>query len=134
MESIYSIFETNKDIERDGFALEYGPSTFILARAGGSNDAYQRCVDRKMRPYRSAINSGTAQESTLRKVMAEAYSEKVVKAWDGVADRDGVEIPFSQENCLKLLLDLPDLFDELIKESQRIANFVVDSVESDVKG
>jgi len=130
---LYDLFGTDLDLEKDGFALEYGDVTFVIARAGGANQKYQRCVERKMRPYRSAINSGTMVEDTARKLMAEAYAETIVLAWDGVTDRDNNVLDFTVENVTKVLLDLPDLFNELITESSRIANFVAAAAEADSK-
>jgi hypothetical protein len=130
---LYDLFGTDNDLEKEGFALEYGDATFVIARAGGSNEKFQRCIERKMRPYRAAINSGTMVEETSRKLLAEAYAETIVLAWDGVTDRDGNVMDFSKENIVKLFLDLPDLFTEIINESSRISNFVAMAAEADAK-
>ena len=126
---LYDLFGTDQDLEKEGFALEYGDTTFVIARAGGANQKYQRNVERKMRPYRSAINSGTMNEDTARKLMAEAYAETIILAWDGVTDREGNVLEFTVENVTKVLMDLPDLFNEIISESSRIANFVAAAAE-----
>ena len=130
---IYRLVGTDQDLEKKGFALEYGDTTFIIARSGGANEKFQRCIEQKLRPYRSAINSGTMVEETSRKLLAEAYSETIILAWENVTDKDGEVIEFSKDNVKKVLLDLPDLFNELIAESGRIANFVSAAAEVDSK-
>lgn len=130
---IYELFTTDPDLERDGIALEYGEATIVIARAGGANKKFMSLMERKMRPYRAAVNSGTMDESVAEKLLAEAYAEAIVLAWDGVRGLEGEEIPYSKENVIKVLLDLPDLFRDIQEQSQRIANFLKDAAESDAK-
>lgn len=130
---LYDLFGTDHDLEENGFALEYGDATFIIARAGGANQKFQRCIEKKMRPYRASINSGTMHEDTSRKLLAEAYAQTIVLAWDGVTDKDGEALEFTKENVVKIFNDLPDLFTEIITESQRIANYVTEAAEADSK-
>jgi len=131
--SIYKLFGTDADLERNGFTLEYGDATFVIARAGGSNKKFQSCIERKMRPYRSAINSGTMDQKTAEKLLAEGYAEAIILAWDGVTDENGDVIPFTKENIIKVLLDLPDLFLDIQEQSQKVANFITVEAEEDAK-
>ncbi len=130
---IYELFTTDENLEKEGFALEYGEATFIIARAGGANKKFQSIMERKMRPYRSAINAGTMDESTAEKLLAEAYADAVILAWDGVTGPDGEELSFTKENVVKVLLDLPDLFRDIQEQSQRVANFTKAGTEEDAK-
>ncbi len=130
---IYELFTTDECLEKEGFALEYGEATFIIARAGGANKKFQSIMERKMRPYRSAINAGTMDESTAEKLLAEAYVDAVIIAWDGVTGPDGEVLAFSKENVIKVLLDLPDLFRDIQEQSQRVANFTKAGAEEDAK-
>jgi len=133
MSNLYHLFGTDQDLEQQGFCLEYGSAQFVIARAGGSNNKYQRLLERKLRPYRSAINAGTMDEDLTKRLLAESYAEGIILAWDGVTDTDGNDLPFTKENVVKLLIDLPDLFTEIIQESQRISNFVRVAAEEDAK-
>ncbi len=130
---IYELFTTDESLEKDGFVLEYGEASFVIARAGGANKKFQSLMERKMRPYRSAINAGTMDESTAEKLLAEAYADAVVLAWDGVTDQDGEELVFNRENVIKVLTDLPDLFRDIQEQSQRVANFTKESFQEDAK-
>ena len=130
---LYDLFGTDQDLEKNGFALEYGDATFIMARAGGTNEKFQRLMERKMRPYRSAVNSGTMQEETSKKILIQAYAETIILAWENVTDAEGNDLPFSVENVVKVFTDLPELFKEIMTESTRLANFVKVQAESDAK-
>ncbi len=133
MSSIYKLFGTDPDLERNGFALEYGDATFIIARAGGANKKFTTAVERKMRPYRSAIQSGTMDTDTATKLLAECYADAVILAWDGVSDANGDALDFTKENIVKVLLDLPDLFNDIQEQSQRVANYIEAGAEEDAK-
>lgn len=131
--SIYKLFSTDHDLERNGFSLEYGEAKFIIARAGGANKKFQSCIERKLRPYRSAINSGTMDTKTAEKLLAESYAEAIILAWDGVTDEDGDELEFTKENVVKVLLDLPDLFADIQEQSQKVANYISAEAGEDAK-
>ena len=131
---LYQIFETDAELEKKGFALEYGDAVFIIARAGGANESYQRFVEHKMRPHRTSVNAGTMAESTSRKILIEAYSEKIILAWDGVTDENDEPLEFSKENVVKVLTDLPDLFEDIVRESSRVSNYIAEQAEADAKG
>lgn len=136
---IYELFTTDTSLEQKGIALEYGAATIIVARAGGANKKFQSVMERKMRPYRTAINSGTMDEDVAEKLLAEAYAESIILAWEGVNERepdeDGlpVEIPFNKDNVVRVLMDLPDMFRDIQEQSQKIANFLKGTVEEDAK-
>jgi len=65
--------------------------------------------------------------------MAEVYAETVLLGWTGVADENGTPLPFTKENCVKLLTDLPDLFRDIQEQAQRVANFRAADLEADAK-
>ena len=131
--SIYKLFATDHDLEQNGFSLEYGEAKFIIARAGGANKKFQSCIERKLRPYRSAINSGTMDTKTAEKLLAESYAEAIILAWESVKDKDGDELAFTKENVVKVLLDLPDLFADIQEQSQKVANYISAEADEDAK-
>ena len=56
-------------------------------------------------------------------LLADVFSRAVVLGWENVRGRDGKEIPFSAENCMKLLLDLPALFKDIQEQAELLANY-----------
>ena len=132
---IYELFTTDKDLERKGFALQYGETTFIIARAGGANKKFQSLIERKLRPYRTAINAGTMDEDVAERLLAEAYADSVILAWENVCEPepDCTPIDFTKENVVRVLLALPDLFRDIQEQSQKVSNFLRDGVLEDAK-
>lgn len=131
--SIYSMFETDPNLEADGIALEYGDATFIVARAGRENKKFQHAVETRLRPYRNQMRLGTLDDEVGLKLVAEAYAESVILAWDGVTDRDGEPLEFNRANVVKVLLDLPVLFKDIQEQSQHFANFLAEARVEDAK-
>jgi hypothetical protein len=118
------MYGTDAESEVSGIKVEFGEGKHIvLARAGGENDKFSRAMEIKGRPYKRQISKGTIDEKVLRKIMIEAFADTVVKGWEGMTDAAGKELPYSRENAIKLMTDLPDLFDELIDTATNSINF-----------
>lgn len=131
--SLYEMFETDAALETDGLALEYGKATIIVARAGGANRKFQSVLESKLRPYRAQLRVGAMDDDVALRLLAEAYADGVIIAWDGVKDRDGNALEFTKPNVVKLLLDLPDLFVDIQQQSQLMTNFIAESRDEDAK-
>lgn len=128
--SLYSQFDTNKSLETNGFALELvdddgSKITFILARAGGANKAFTNELTKLMRPY-ARMPEGDARNKLAEQMTVKAMAKHIVVAWDNVKDRNGEPLDYSPENCEALLLDLPDLAEFLIREANKLSNFLAE--------
>ena len=131
--SIYDVFETDESLEAKGIRVRIADSVFIVARAGGSNERFRKVAEAKTRPLRRRIETNTIEAEELNRVMAEIFAESVLLGWENVTQRDGTPLTFSRDNVVKLLLDLPDLFQVLQEESKTLANFKALEIEGDVK-
>ena len=130
------MYETEKDLEKDGVDVKIGPATFVVARAGGSNRDFKNMLLAKSKPLQKRIKKNTVDadlDVESESLMIEVYSKTVIKGWSGVTDRDGNEFPFTVENCIMLLSDLPDLFTEIQTEASDISNFQNEIKEEDLK-
>ena len=132
MSTVYQAFETSKDLEQAGIVVDYGAFKFTIARAGGANRKFSNLLDRKLRPHRRAIQAGMFDDDTAQRVLAECYAEAVILGWEGVTDRDGNPLAFTRDNCVRLLLDLPGLFEDLREQAQNASNFL--AAERDLAG
>lgn len=137
--SLYSQFKTNADLEREGILLEYGtasngkPIAIRIARAGGSNVMFQKRAEALVKPMRRQIQTETADDKQIQRVMRQLYAETVVLGWENVelpvVNEDGSRtgamqfVPYTVANCIKLFEDLPDLFTDLQEQAQRSALF-----------
>lgn len=138
--NLYSQFETDTSLEREGLWLEYGtnsqkqPIEIKIARAGGSNETYLKKLEFRLKPHKRLIqNDASEMRPIIEKVVREVYAETVILDWRGVEDRTGNPMPFSKENALKLLTDLPDLYADILEQSTKAALFRKELREADAK-
>lgn len=130
----YSQYRTDTSSETKGIELDYGDAgIFLMARAGGSNKAFTRLFEKKMRPHRRALNSGNLPESAARKVGIDVMVETTLLGWSGVTGPDGKELKYSKENARKLLTDLPDLYLQLQQDSANASLYLQDIKEAEAK-
>jgi hypothetical protein len=138
--SLYSQFKTNANRERAGIRVEYRDfekpdepvPTFIVARAGGSNVAYNKALERETKPLRRAIATGNVPVATLLAINRKVFVETCLLGWENITSPAGDPIPFSQEAANTLFTDLPDLYTDLEQQSNS-ANLFRDNLESDSK-
>jgi len=137
--SLYSQFETDRSVEKDGIVLQYGmnskkkPIEIRIARAGGANEHYNKLLEIKIKPYRRQIQNETLDNAVAEKITKEVYAATIVLGWTGVEDRAGNEMEFNQVNCIKLFTDLPDLWSDIQSQSVRAALFRTEILEADAK-
>jgi len=123
--SLYDKFDTDKKAEADvGIVLDYGEAGKIrIHRAGGANQRFKNYTTATLKPFTRQINTGTMDEETSRKLTAQIYAKTIIIGWEGVVGRDGEPLEFNEENVAKLLLDLPELFDDIQRAAQDASLF-----------
>lgn len=132
--NIYALFETDSTMEQQGVVVDFGPyGRFKVARASGSNIKYAAAFKRLNKPYQKMLKRNTMPEALAKKLLAQVYAESIVLAWEGILGRDNQPIPFTKENVVKVLLDLPDLFTQIIAESQNAESYRREYVEDAAK-
>ncbi len=134
MTSIYEMFATDLKTETEGFIHHVTDKiNFTLARAGGANTKFSKAMEVKTRPYRRQIQEDTMDLELANRLLIEAFAETVILGWTGVTTAGGKAIPFSIEAAIKLLTDLPDLFNELREAAAKQSNFRAAEIQDDVK-
>lgn len=128
--SAYAQFESDKDKEAQGTWVNVGTMSFKLARAGGGNEKFMKEAAKRFKPLQAAIQNDQLPPALGQKMVVEIFADTIVLDWKNVAGRDGAELPFSKENVVTLLTDLPNLFIELQRESQAASNFSKDQLEA----
>lgn len=131
--SPYAKFKTNEQLETKGINLDFGDFAIRIARAGGSNKAYNTALIKHLKPHRKAIQAGTIHPDVQRKVMAEVYAESVILGWAGVLDEEGNVMDYNHENVVKLLTDLPELFNQIMADAENYRLFKEDENEDIAK-
>lgn len=132
--SIYKKFATDSTLEADkGVTIDYGDFKFTLRRAGGANKEYSKVFNDKYKPYRKMAEAGNLTDEIATRILVETYAETVIVGWDGITDEKGKKLPFNRENVIKVMTDLPELFNLVIEEATRLANFRKEEIESEAK-
>lgn len=136
--SLYSQFATNQGKEVDGVLVQYGPNsdgtvpTFKLSRMGKSNKRYAKALDAATKPYRRQLELGTMDQATSERVFMEVFVTTVLLSWDDV-EIQGEKAAFNKANAIKLLTDLPELYDDLQEKAKSAALFRDEALEIEAK-
>jgi len=134
------IYETDKNVEREGVVVEYSPGVEIkLARAGGANKKFSKVLTRLSRPHRRAIQTNTIDEKILTDMFITAYAQAIVLSWKGFTkdlitheDADAeTELDFNQENVEAVFHEQPNLFQDVQATADNIAIFRAEILEQD---
>jgi hypothetical protein len=103
------MYQTNTSLEVDGVTMEVTPTISLkIARAGGANTEYAKVATEVFKPYRAVMDK--LSDEDFRKLQATIYARTVVRSWIGVTDAKDQELECTEENIIRLLCDLPDLF------------------------
>lgn len=135
--SLYSDFETNKDLETNGVKVEYGPNkdktipTFFIRRMSRSNKKYTKGLEKATRPHRRAIELETMQTSQAEKISMEVFVETILVGWENVQNRKNEVVPYTKEAATKLFNELPDFYDDLQGKASKASLFRDESVEEE---
>lgn len=130
MSNVYEIFKTNENLEKKkGITLEFGEFSFQILRAGNKNKNYSKISRKLSKKYKRQIETETIDDEIGRELLIKIYAESVVIDWKGIQDESGKDMPFTVENCIKLLTDLPDLFGMIHSEANNFSNFLGEATE-----
>lgn len=140
---LYEMFATDSTKEKDGVWLNYGsnPATdpaFHVRRAGGENRKYQQILASRMRPYQRILNDKgrLPDEATIRaieNIHREAWRESCLLNWRNIKDKDKTLLEFSPENVKKHMVELPELYRDLMEQSGSTALFRMQEVQDAAK-
>ena len=136
---IYKMFGTDENKEQEGIVLNYSDIFWLrISRAGGSNEHYKKVLTEKLRPYRRAIQTEAITDEMSAKLLREAAAEGLVLAWgskkfgDGkMPAKTGEAMDFTVENVVRFFTDLPDIFQDVQEQAQKVSLFRTTEVEAD---
>ena len=137
--SLYKSNRTDPEKEKSGVPLVFGvnsnkePITFLVAREGGKNVQYQKVAEHIFKPYRRQVQHAQIDPELLDNLLAQVYSKAVVKGWTGVENEHDEPLPFTEANVLKLLIDLPVVFDAIKDVARDFNQFLLESLEEEAK-
>ena len=147
--SFYDLYETDKAKEQHGVPLYFADAKLriTLARAGGGNAKFARCLTVHSKPYKRAIQTGQLSDDKANDLMMKTYAEAAILNWETLIRKDkglcyvkGIKLkdmpglqPVTPENIVKVLRIVPDLFREIMTEATNIDNYTIYTREEDSK-
>lgn len=130
---LYETFGTEKSYEQEGIRLQFGDSFIRVKRAGGSNNEFQKLLMKRMSPHKALLKNNLMPEEQAASILAEVYADSVIIGWENVTGPDGKPMEFTRENVIKLLIDLPDLFDAIREACTDHANFQQEMIQKETE-
>lgn len=125
------VYATDPIIEAEtGIVYDFAGRKIRLLRAGGSNKAFQRVLQKKLLPYRPQLNRGEdLPTEVLDQIFKETYSETVVIDWD-VMSSTGAPVDCIPENVLAFFERFPEIWQDMRIIASNRASFQEDFVKS----
>ncbi len=138
---------TDPRLENDGVRFEHMESrtegfAYIVRRAHSGNKKYARAMQNALKPYRRQIDSDEADDALIRGPMVAVYCDMIIVGWEtciggvwkpGFENESGELVPATSDNLYKMLMDLPEIFDQVRDDSAKAAFFRVHYREEDAK-
>lgn len=131
--NLYEKYETDKDAEINGVPYEVTQGIiFMLARVCERNVAYQAERAKIAKHFEKQLMTNDNPKG-YQEAITRLFAKHIVKGWDGVTDREGNPLPYTVDNCVKVLTDLPDLYNELVSVAVDADQFNADMLKKTVK-
>lgn len=137
--SIFEQFETNKEAEKKGVAIEYSANkdgtipTFFVSRMSRTNKNYLKSLERNTKAHRRAIELETIKPEQAEQINMQVFVDSILLGWENIKDKDGEVIQFTKENAKSLFERLPDLYDDLNEKAKKASTFRDEQVEEEAK-
>lgn len=137
--SVYKQYKTNTEKEVTGVPVEVAVNddktvaVITISRMGQANKAYTKMLDRETKPYRRQIEMGSMSNDLADKIFKKVFAATVIKGWVNMRDENDVELPFNEENAIKVMDDLPELYAELQEKAKSASMFRDDALEAEAK-
>jgi len=120
-------YKTDSSLEKDGIWIMISDEIgFLVRRFGGANsDKIKLAMAQYHKPYARLIEKGTLDSDKEAKLMTRAFVEACLVDWKGI-EIDGEITPFSVDVAVEFFINLPELANEVITQSQQVDNFKED--------
>jgi hypothetical protein len=139
MSNLHKRYKTDVVKEQNGIPVEFDANDdgsipkFYIARMGGGNEEYLKAFERETKPHRRQMELGTLNPNVDREIYRKIFVSAVLKGWENVQNEKGELIPYTEENALALLRELPDLQKELSQQAANIDNFRQEALQAEAK-
>lgn len=128
--NLYAKYGSDRQKEKTGvpFYIDKDSDTYILVGRWCA-----RNVEHLKAQAEVSLRMADVDENEREEARTRVFAEHLITGWNNIVDKDGNDLPFSRENAVALLADLPDLVNELVNFSLDRENYDLDSVETATK-
>ena len=117
-------FGTDAALEEEGKWFDLGENARVLVGRFGSK-RHNRVMDKLRAPYEHMLaRKGKIPKDEMSDMIRESVASGVLLGWEGFVDKDGKDIPFSEEEALNAITLYKDFYDLLFDFSNDMANFL----------
>ena len=121
-----SLFKTDKEVEKTGAWFNITETTGFLVRPFNMNNQQIKAAHaRHFKPFAHQIEHGTLDSVKEREIYTKIFVGACLVDWKGV-EIDGKEVKFEKEIAVKFLMELPELFQTLMKHAEDFKNYKID--------
>jgi hypothetical protein len=115
-------YKTDPKVEQRGVEVDLDGAIVTIARAGGTNKKYKKALSKALKPFRAAIDADNLDDDRALPAIVKVFVDEVLLNWQtevdgklvtGIEGVDGSVVPFTKENAVAFLLEVPELFYEL---------------------
>ena len=130
--NLYAKYGSDRNKEQKGvpFYIDKESDTYILVGRWTARNVEHFKAQAEVTAKYADLPDGDRDREEAR---TKAFATHLVTGWNNIVDKDGNELPFTTENAIKLLLDLPDLVNEMVDFALNRANYPIDGIEKTTK-
>jgi hypothetical protein len=120
-------FKTDAKSETEGVWFDYpNGAKFLIRRFGGLNSTKTKAIIAShFKPYARKIEMGTLSPEKDKEISVTVFVKSCLIDWSGVV-LDKADQKYSEEKAVELLLLLPALYEDLVKQASNIENYKVE--------
>ena len=127
--SLYKQFKLDAKKETEGIEIKFSANddgtvpTFRILHMNQSNAKYAKVLEQESKPYRRQMQLEALSDADDKKIMLRTFCRSILIGWSNVQKEDGTPYDYTFENAMKLMTDLPLLYQSLLIEAAKSAQF-----------
>lgn len=117
-------YATDRSLEEEGVWVDYGDGLKVKVRR--LNSKHSRETRRKLeKPYAAQFRNRDMPESLQEELLNKQVAKAIVVDWEGVEnpDKEGEQLPCTEENVLRMITEFPDFRDDILTAAMERTTF-----------
>lgn len=123
------VYNFDKEACEQGRWFPFRGAEVLVARSNSKR--YRDAVKRHRAAFQSIIDARVPlSDDQIEKMTIEVAADAVLLGWRGF-EEDGVEVPYSRDNAVRLLTEHPEFRDDIANIANSEDNFRIKAAEAD---